>query len=137
MFNLGGDVAKIADMPNFTYKGANRVNGVCRLRLYQVGERRIAIASELIASDGSLANTGLSVTNGIAQIATAIARQYGRLDVLIEHNPPRGGHFHPKDERFDFVEGLLWLPLQRSFTDTPIWRPCKKGQVEALIRERL
>jgi hypothetical protein len=127
---------KIADVPNFCYKGSNRADGVCRLRLYEVSERRIAIASELIAPDGSYANDGISVTNAIAQIATEIVRQFGPLDVLVEHYPPRG-QFEPSEETFDFVEQLRWQPQLKAFTDTPHWRPGNKRQVEALIREAL
>ena len=130
-------MGKIADVAKFCYRGANGADGVCRLRLYDVAGRRIAIASELIAPDGSYANDGISVTNAIAQIATAIVRQFGDLDVLVEHYPARGDKRDSQEETYDFVEGLRWIAQQKAFTDTPHWRPGKKGQVEALIREVL
>jgi hypothetical protein len=83
---------RIYHEPSFSFRDSDELRGRVDLQIFQRADDKIvAVVSELIRADGSEANEGVSATDGIEQIATAIVTKLGFVfDFLIEHYPAHG-----------------------------------------------
>jgi hypothetical protein len=112
----------------FAFEDELRRSGRCRLRIYEIHERTVVIATDL--------NRGPSVTNAAEALATQVAQQFGldRARLLwIEHYPrtdsrPQPGT--PGGEEYDLVT-FEWDAVREHFHN-PTWAYSHGAAVEAL-----
>jgi len=138
------------------YRSGYRI-GFCRLRLFQPRERPISASAPVVALVTEHSeNEGLSITNGIEVIATAICRRYGlnpQHTILIEHYDDRAqsdsweqgfaarlpGRSDGEKfscvifEAMQTVKGEVKSEPAAFRLRRPQWQPLSKSAVEALI----
>jgi hypothetical protein len=110
----------------------------------------IVIVSELVDVNGSGSSQGMSATDGIAQIATAVFDQLGyQFDYLIEHYPPHGVLLDlarsttPKrevQEQFHLVT-LQWDDARKQYHLDQLnhewaWKKISRAMAEQIIGEK-
>ena len=84
--------------------------GWCNLRVYQHTGKTVVVASEVIKSDGSYANDGMSIINAIEVVIGCVLDSQLKFDVLIEHLPPRG--LNRMTGEFDWGEDFSQVEFQ-------------------------
>lgn len=128
--------------PRFAFDGWNKKNaGWCDVRVWQDEKGELlAIAQEVINSDGSYACEGLSVTNGIEFIAAKLEKELGRpVTILIEYYPDRGYDLKRIREtglRPQYQESFSMVAFKAPGFREPEWCHITRTEVEALIGER-
>lgn len=111
--------------------------GCCRLRLFDVAEKVVAIATELDDNDGP------SVTNAAEHIAAEVCSRYSIAPpqlVWFEHYDQRGEPVHRRGTKREKTgESFDRVTFQHNgarFT-SPRWKPSTRAEVEALIEREL
>lgn len=116
--------------PRFRFKGGNGFHGTCDVKLYEREDgQRTVVVSELVQPDGSYANRGVSVTNGIEYVLARFYNETGQQwDQAIEFTPRRGvNQRHGRDVDSLFVEDFSVLHFKRVDRDS---RWSQAGQVD-------
>ena len=124
--------------------GTEYTQGKCRIRIFEFGNYDPA---PLIIVSALPDNKGLSITNGIEQIATKIAHEflfpknysYHRA-MWIEHYPERQPYNHTRDPIFNESFSLVTLTwnmrawrLRSPWASAPSWRHINKSWIEELL----
>ena len=143
---------KIAPSPpaEFTFAGTWFYDGyhgrrsICYLWLYQprAAESNQPDPPAVAIFTEAASNPGTSITNRIEILAGSVWGYLGQPDkapLVIEHYPARGW-FNPHNGGWQFPEKFNLVELDRKPDGgfcKPRWKPLKKGEVEALIGQKL
>ncbi|HEX2905878.1 MAG TPA: hypothetical protein VHO69_03405 [Phototrophicaceae bacterium] len=134
----------------FTFPGwFDGQKSACDVQVFDTDQRRVVIISELITPEGGYACHGLSVTNGIEQIATLVMQHlplHPMKTTFIEHYPERGPNVRKppgsfKDPIFAESFAIVSFNWQPHPSGTPVasqpdWWWVSRADVEALIEQK-
>lgn len=141
---------RIFHAPEFQFQDSDNLLGTADLQIFRRSDQKIiVIVSELIDSGGVESNRGVSVTDGIEQIATTIFDHFGfQFDYLIEHYPQHGPILNlarssvqkrEQQEQFHLVT-LRWDESRNAYQVDHAghewaWKQINRSFVEELIEE--
>lgn len=119
----------------YFYSRASGITGTCDLRVYESVDDLISPGVNVVVATELPTNEGLSVTNGIAQIATRVRVDLGlQPTILVEHYPDRGRGI---PETFDVAHldynGRFYVPATYP---AQRWTPSSRAEVERMIGGR-
>lgn len=111
----------------YRFKGLGDCDSICSLKIDRA--KNLVIASEVVE------NTGTSITNAAAQLATEICDKYSlnkeRL-IWIEHYFHKNYQGGKEEERYDLV---TFMQYGRKLV-APKWSPLAKEKILDLINEK-
>lgn len=137
--------------PTFQFRDNDSLLGTVDLQVFRRADQKVVVvASELIDIHGVESNPGISVTDGIEQIATAVFDHLGfQFDYLIEHYPQHGSMLNlarsdirkrELQERFHLIT-LKWDNSRNAYQvdhagSEWAWKQINRTMVEDLIGEQ-